>query len=151
MRANIRAMNGASLIEVLVTMVIVAIGLLGLAGLQVANFRNAQDAYYRSQATFLANDILDRMRVNRAAGADYEVAVGSAVAAGANAIAVADVAAWKNALASQLPDGEGSLAVAGDLVTVRVEWDDRRPAAAAGDPCYVAGTRMACFVTEAGL
>jgi len=149
MNASIASMKGASLIEVLVTMVILAIGLLGLAALQASNMRNAQNAYYRSQATILASNILDRMRVNRAAAADYVVAVGSTTAAGSNAIAVADVSAWKTALANELPDGEGSLAVSGNLVTVHVEWDDRR--ASGQDPCYVSGTRKACFVTQAGM
>ena len=144
-------MFGATLIEVLVTMAIMAIGLLGLAGLQVSNMRNAQDAYYRSQATFLAHDILDRMRVNRAAASHYAVAVGSSTASGTNTIAVADIAAWKTVLRNQLPDGEGSVVVAGGLVTVRIEWDDRRPTTAAGDPCYESGQRKACFVTQAGI
>lgn len=149
MKAPFNSIKGASLIEVLVTMVILSIGLLGLAGLQLTNVKNAQNAYYRSQATFLAYDILDRMRANRVVAADYVVAVGSSTASGANLVAVADVAAWKTALSNDLPDGEGSLAVAGNLVTVRVEWDDRR--ASAGDPCYVSGTRKACFVTQAGM
>jgi type IV pilus assembly protein PilV len=151
MSASIVSMKGASLIEVLVTMVIIGIGLLGLAGLQVTNIKTAQNAYYRSQATFLAHDILDRMRVNRAAAADYVVAVGSATAAGSNTIAVADITAWKTALSNELPDGEGSIAVAGNLVTVRIDWDDRRAASQAADPCFVSGTRRACFVTQAGM
>jgi type IV pilus assembly protein PilV len=166
-------MTGATLIEVLVTMVIVAIGLLGLAGLQVANTRNALDAYYRSQATFLAHDIIDRIRVNRASAADYAVAVGSKNAAGADAVAVADVAEWKYALDNEtpplppanigdpgvghqgrpgLPDGEGSISINANTVTVIVEWDDRRPAAANSDHAScVSATRKACFVTQAGI
>ena len=71
MRTHIKSMHGASLIEVLVAMVILAIGMLGLAGLQLSSMNNNQSAFYRSQATFLANDKLDRVRVNKAAIDDY--------------------------------------------------------------------------------
>lgn len=59
--------QGFSLFEVLITVVVVGIGLLGLAGLQLAGLRatnNAQDATY---ATQLAQDVAERIRANRAA------------------------------------------------------------------------------------
>jgi type IV pilus assembly protein PilV len=63
--------NGFSLIEVLVAMVILAIGLLGLAALQASSLKNNQTAYYRSLATQLSYDIADRMRANRLSGGKY--------------------------------------------------------------------------------
>ncbi|MCS6944639.1 MAG: type IV pilus modification protein PilV [Sutterellaceae bacterium] len=63
MRAAVRA-KGATLIEVLVTLVIVAIGLLGLAGLQVRGLAIQKDAHGRALATQLALDMADRMRAN---------------------------------------------------------------------------------------
>ena len=58
--------RGATLIEVLVAMLVLSIGLLGLAGMQMTALKSNQSAYYRSQATVLAYDIIDRMRANRA-------------------------------------------------------------------------------------
>lgn len=56
--------NGFTLIEVLIAMLVLAIGLLGLAGLQATSLRNTQSAYNRSLATQLVYDLADRMRAN---------------------------------------------------------------------------------------
>jgi len=56
--------RGFTLVEILVTVVLVSVGLLGVAALQLTTLRGNQDAYVRSQASVLASDILDRMRVN---------------------------------------------------------------------------------------
>ena len=56
--------TGFTLIEVLIAMLVLAVGLLGLAALQASSLRNAQSAYNRSLATELAYDLADRMRAN---------------------------------------------------------------------------------------
>ncbi|NQZ32412.1 MAG: type IV pilus modification protein PilV [Oceanospirillaceae bacterium] len=61
---NIPSQAGASLIEVLVSTVIISIVLLGLMSLQITSLQANQSAYARSQASILAYDILERMRVN---------------------------------------------------------------------------------------
>ncbi|WP_255988205.1 type IV pilus modification protein PilV [Chitinolyticbacter albus] len=53
------------MIEVLVSLVILAIGILGLASLQLYSMKNSQNAYWRSIASDLANDLADRIRTNR--------------------------------------------------------------------------------------
>ena len=58
--------HGFSMIEVLVTLLVLSIGLLGLAAMQVRSIKNTHSAYLRSQATYLAYDMLDRMRANMA-------------------------------------------------------------------------------------
>lgn len=60
-----RHARGVTLIEVLVALVIVAVGLLGLAGLQVRGLSIQKDAHGRAIATQLALDLADRMRANR--------------------------------------------------------------------------------------
>lgn len=62
--ADKRLHHGFSLIEVLIALVVLAIGLLGLATLQMTSLQFNSDAYLRSQATVLAYDIADRMRSN---------------------------------------------------------------------------------------
>jgi type IV pilus assembly protein PilV len=63
--AGARIQRGASMIEVLVTMVIIAFGLLGMAGLQVRLQTSELEAYQRSQALLLLNDMSSRISVNR--------------------------------------------------------------------------------------
>lgn len=58
---------GFSLIEVLVAVVIFSIGLLGVAALQLTTIKLVSDTQYRSYATLLANDMIDRMRANSVA------------------------------------------------------------------------------------
>lgn len=60
------------MIEVLVSLVVLALGLLGFALLQTMNLRYTQSANYRTQATNLAYDLLDQMRSNRLSAADYQ-------------------------------------------------------------------------------
>lgn len=74
--------RGFSLIEVLVALLVLSIGLLGLAALQTTSLQYNSESYFRTQATFLAYDIIDRMRANNAAVADggiYDVADSTAV------------------------------------------------------------------------
>lgn len=126
--------TGFTLLEVLVAVVVLAIGLLGLAGLMASSVRNNQSAYQRTQATWLAYDIVDRMRVNRAAalGSSYDTTLGSPATCVASptlsgAMAARDLADWKNSLACALPAGDGSVQVAADRrVTVVVQWNDSR-------------------------
>ena len=60
---------GFTLIEVLVALLIFTIGLLGLASLQVISYKLSSDSLLRSTAAVLANDMIDRMRVNASAAA----------------------------------------------------------------------------------
>lgn len=62
---------GFTLIEVLIATLVLAAGLLGLAGLQVASLRDNQSAYNRSQATQLTYDIADRIRANPLVAGNY--------------------------------------------------------------------------------
>jgi len=64
-KINFRHVIGFTLIEVLVSMVILALGLLGLAALQGISLKNNQDAYLFSQANALAYEMSDRIKANR--------------------------------------------------------------------------------------
>ena len=57
--------RGVGLIEVLVSLLVIAIGVLGMAGLQSRSLQHNQAAYLHSRATFLAGDMLDRIRANQ--------------------------------------------------------------------------------------
>ncbi|HLX79846.1 MAG TPA: type IV pilus modification protein PilV [Burkholderiales bacterium] len=64
---------GFSLIEILVALLILTVGLLGLAGMQAVAQRSEVESYQRAQAMVLMNDILDRINANRKAAACYAI------------------------------------------------------------------------------
>ena len=57
--------QGFTLVEALIALLVLSIGLLGVAALQLIALQNNNNAMFRSQATYLAYDIADRMRANR--------------------------------------------------------------------------------------
>ena len=131
------AMCGAGLIEVLITLVVLSVGLLGLAALQASALKLSTQADNRSQATFLAYEMADRMRANRAAAlADAYVLPTFAsvecdpalVLSDAGTLATRDLEEWRNALACLLPQGQGRIERNGGIVTIRVRCDDSRGA-----------------------
>ena len=124
---QIRRQSGLSLIEVLITVVLVSIGLLGLAGLQLGSVRLSSSSGERFIATTLAQDILERMRANRnraiGPGKVYNLAMGADP--GVGGVEGADLNAWIDAIEAALPSGQGAVAVDDDSVaTVTLEWTD---------------------------
>lgn len=115
---------GVSLLEVLITLVVVTIGLLGLVGLQTVSLQLNQGALVRSQATNLAYDITDRIRANWPSASAYNIAIDEAAEASPSTLAAADLSEWREALNATLPDGTGSVSVAGNRVTVVIRWLD---------------------------
>lgn len=126
--------RGFSLLEVLITVVVLSLGLLGLAGLQIAGVRDTQGAYLASQAVDRSYQILDLMRANRdaaRAGAyadDFEKGADGYCGTGEPGSAGADLCAWERALTETLPAGAGSIAVDGEAVVVCVRWAEPRRA-----------------------
>lgn len=128
---------GVSMVEVLVAVVVLSIGLLGLAGLQASGMRVGQSSIYRSQAAQLSYDMIDRMRVNIANTAAYSHNLSltggvptSCAAAPVTAAEVAqcDLQDWRRRLQT-LPGGTGSVDVSlAPQVTIIVQWDDTRGA-----------------------
>lgn len=128
--------HGFTLIEVLVAVLVLSIGLLGLAGLQASGLRNNYDAYLQTQATNLANDFADRIRANRSAAALATYAAETATANAAcftatgcapTAMAAADRDVWNSSLTGRLPAGQGSVgALGGGLFSITVRWDEGR-------------------------
>ena len=107
---------GFSLIEVLVSTIVLSIGLIGIASLQAVSLSNNQSSYMRSQATALAYDLADRMRSNVASATSgmYDPGLMS-LASGCNStsgctpqqMAQNDLSEWDATLGTHLPMGEG--------------------------------------------
>jgi len=137
--------SGFTLIEILITLIILSIGLLGMASLQMNSLRSNQGAYLRSQASMLAYDMADRMRANsaRAIAGDYNAfdtdgtvptdpdcmdkATGCSEAQQSNT----DLFEWARRVngtgngIALLPDANGTITRgAGNLFTIEVDWTE---------------------------
>ena len=130
------------MLEILITLVIVAIALLGTAGLQAYAMRVGQSAQFRTQAVFLASDIAERMEANKTAAVagDYNLALTSASSVAATDCATTacnstdlaswDKSQWGTAIASLLPQATWKITqtTAGNPSTyeIVISWTDRR-------------------------
>jgi type IV pilus assembly protein PilV len=132
--------SGFTLLEVLVAIVVLSLGLLGLAGLQAATLRNNQIAYYRAIAVQQTYDMADRIRANQGGAATYALGVGAdhntgCTAASCNAAEMAevDILQWNNNNARMLPAGNGTVvAAAGGSFTITINWNENTEAGSTG-------------------
>lgn len=148
--ASRRRQAGVSLIEVLVSTLILAIGLVGVAGMQALALHNNQEAQMRSHASSLAYDLADRMRNNVAAANAglYDPSTATTVSAcytpsgcAMGDMARDDMQRWLANVAATLPMGQGFVCTdstpndgtnasnpqcdgSGTLLTVKVWWDN---------------------------
>jgi type IV pilus assembly protein PilV len=113
--------RGFSLLELLVTMVVLAVGLLGIGLMQATALGFTKSAYWRTQAMLLSSDIADRIRANESSAASYVTTVhptalntaGVACIAGTAcagpAMAASDIADWSNRIFKEFAGGEGQI------------------------------------------
>lgn len=142
-----RMQRGFGMVETLVSMAVLSVGLLGLAGLQAAGARANYNAYLHSQAAMISQDMFERIRGNE--DGNYLVGMGAVVPAGAadclgtgpncdaDTLARYDMVFLKcvtgviavdacanRGISSQLPSGDASIAVAGNVYTLTIQWFD---------------------------
>ncbi|WP_395137862.1 type IV pilus modification protein PilV [Schlegelella aquatica] len=125
-----RGQRGAGLIEVLVAVLVLSIGILGIAGLQARALKNNQGAFDRSQAVMLSYFMLDAMRVNaeQAKAGAYDLSKTCTALNDGSTLISNDQEAWIQALKAELGDRDstcGEITCDSASCTVRVYWEDR--------------------------
>ena len=135
-----RLQTGVGLVEILVTVVVLAVGLLGVAALLSSGLRASEASMLRSKANELAHEMVERLyaRPGDARCGRFNIVLGAAAPAGAQPFAV-DLQRWRAHLAADLPAGDGSIACAPNppaatpcetqnpaACTVVVRWDESR-------------------------
>jgi type IV pilus assembly protein PilV len=129
-QARSATQRGFSMIEVLVSLLVLSIGLLGLAMLQVQGLKFNSDAYVRTQATILAYDLMDRMRANNKAAeaGSYTVAIPTAAVTGCCTSgadrAKQDLYEWYGTLTTTLPGASATISGASST-TIIIRWMER--------------------------
>ena len=137
--------GGFTLIEVLVSLIILSVGVMGIAAMQMSTYKQLQTSQNMSTAAMLAGDIADRMRANQAAAlansynhttAPDAVRNCAALTCTTAQLATYDIAQWQQRLTGangggardpgSLPSGEGTVArIAGtNNFNIIVRWDD---------------------------
>jgi type IV pilus assembly protein PilV len=140
---NLKKSKGFSLVEVLIALVIMSVGMLGIAGLYVHSMQAGRTSMLRHHAVNLAGDIADRIRANPSAGAAYTAADGAdkGCVAGTVVCNVADMAAhdiflWQAQAANFLPvmaNGSEQVVITYNAGTtppsyaITVRWDEPTP------------------------
>ena len=129
-RKSVHRAGGFTLVEVLIALVVLSIGMLGIAALYLESLRASRSALVRTEAVTFAADIADRIRANRNPLDAYDCGGTCEADEGGNAIAVADLNAWRTAVAAQLPGGTTSITFAGgaanatNVYIVTVGWSE---------------------------
>lgn len=147
--------SGASLLEVMIAVLIMGIGLLGIAAMQNTALRNNQSSMERSQAVILAYSMFDSMRANRAVAlaGGYTMAK-TCAAGGVGSLADNDRRLWLQAMRQDRVLGAtantcGQIACpANAACTVTVFWDDSRAASGGAGAIVSGSTTQSVSVTS---
>ena len=136
--ASSKHQAGSSLLEVLIAVLILAVGMLGMAALQAVTLKNSNSSAARSQAVMQSYSMLDRLRLNRTQALSGGFNAAGCTAAAADPDGPADDTdysvfnGWLQEVQGVLGASAcGSVQCAAGQCTVRVSWDDTR---ATGDP-----------------
>ncbi len=136
--AKSRRQLGFSLIEVLIALIIMSVGMLGIAGLYVNSMQAGRTSIFRHNAVTLAGDVADRIRANPFGGVDYQGAGGNNncvlgnVDCNPQQMAANDIDLWRTQADEMLPNGDVTI-IFDDTVnpptyTITVNWDEANEA-----------------------
>lgn len=125
-----RRNRGFTLIEAMVALLVLSIGLLGIAALYVETLKAGRTSVYRTHAVNFATDLADRMRSNRLPASAYNCNGTCDMDEGGNAVADTDINAWLTSIQAELPEGAGSVtytaatATTPDIYVIQVSWTE---------------------------
>lgn len=134
---NSHQQRGTGLMEVMVSALVLAIGLLGVMALQAKSLQFSQQSYLFNQATLYAHDISERIRVNSDTADSYLIDFGeSSSASGSDQcltgvctpaqLAQWDLKIWLDNVEAGLPNGEASISRIGDQIVITIRFDSTR-------------------------
>lgn len=138
-KLNKHSQQGVTLLESIIALLMVGIGLLGVASMQVTGVKATYNADWRGRAGLIAQDLTDRMRANIDITRQGGYSDG---AANTNAVSLADKVTWGALVSNDLPNGAATVSCAngcgtGELYTITITWDENRD-----------GTNEASYVLE---
>ena len=127
--------RGFSLVEVLIALIVMSVGMLGIAGLYVHTMQAGRTSLFRHQAVNLAGDVADRIRANPTAGAAYAAATGTdngcvdgTVECTPAEMAANDIVVWEAQADDTLPAGDVTVtfnnAVTPNTYQIRIDWQE---------------------------
>ncbi|RKZ90466.1 MAG: type IV pilus modification protein PilV [Gammaproteobacteria bacterium] len=150
--------RGDTMIEVLITVLILAVSILGVAAMQVTALKNLNSSYTSSMAWMVAEDISERMRANPVAvlAGDYEHSSSAAPesypdcalsACSSADLADYDIAAWWVIMSNTLPSPRGEIARVGGTNTfeVTIRWDDDRSGSTGINCPILSASDLECY------
>ncbi len=143
--------EGFSLLEILIAIIILSIGMLGLAALQAASLKTNHGAYHKTQATYLAYDMVDRLRANKQAAmnGNYNILEAAAKPAADGTLPNDDLNDWITSIEGALPTGDGEVVCNNPnlgVCSIVVSWNVQREGGTAVDSN--ANIQRFTFVTE---
>ena len=123
---NTNPQTGATLIEVVITVLLLSTCLLSMAIMQKRSLQFNQGAFMRSQANIYVYDILDRIRLNKADLTGYNVAYGGTASGGA--VATGDISDWRKNIKTYLPEGDGAIACdsSSSVCKISIRWSEEQ-------------------------
>ena len=137
--------SGFSLIEVLISMLVLAVGLLGIAALLTVSLRNAQGSSSQNQATIQAYAMLDALRANKSAAivGQYDLTQYTCNEPSSDSRIGSEQARWISSLQAQVsPSACGRIQCTSLTCTVSVRWDDSRASGGSEQREYIMTTRL---------
>lgn len=119
---KIKNQSGVMLLEVLIGMLLFLIGIMGIIGLQAVSMKNTIDAKYRTEASYLANQLISRMWTDTSNLGSYELAAGSVCPSTPST----DLERWVCDVKNTLPNATGVngpvVHIVGSKVTIQIHW-----------------------------
>ncbi|WP_068545773.1 type IV pilus modification protein PilV [Thalassotalea crassostreae] len=134
-RFALASIHGFSLLEVLITMFVLAFGLLGVAKLQLNALKGVQNGHYVSIANNLTQIISNQILVNEQNLKSYQLAINQIINTDINCqsqecssgeLSSYHLGRWQQRLSSSLPSGKGEIRIADREAIITVRWDENK-------------------------